>query len=156
VAVGFDTFAYRRRLPHLVRAGKTLFVTFSTEGRGVLTPDERTIVLNSCVHDHLLTMFLHCAVVMPDHVHLLFDAYEEWSLAQILRRIKGNSARQINTLRNIRGSVWQHESFDHLLRSDEALQQKAEYICMNPVRAGLADCVEDYPWLWREWIEGRR
>jgi hypothetical protein len=52
------------------------------------------------------------------------------------------------------GSLWQDESFDHLLRSDESLRQKAEYICQNPVRAGLVEREEDYPWLWREWLEG--
>jgi putative transposase len=156
VAIGFDTFAYRRRLPHLIKASKTLFVTFTTERRRKLSPDERTVALNCCVHDHLLTMFLHCAVVMPDHIHLLFGAFEDWTLGRILKRIKGNSSRLINALRQSRGAVWQHESFDHLLRSDEATSQKAEYICMNPVRAGFVVSPDDYPWIWREWIEGRR
>jgi REP element-mobilizing transposase RayT len=94
---------------------------------------------------------------MPDHAHLLFDPYEEWSLARIQKRIKGNAARLINKRRRERGTFWQHESFDHILRSDEAVRQKAEYICMNPVRAGLVQSADDdYPWLWREWIEGQR
>jgi REP element-mobilizing transposase RayT len=139
-----------------VEAGKTIFVTFSTQKRRTLSPEDRSIALNCCIHDHQLTMFVHCAVVMPDHVHLLFDVYEEWSLARILRRIKGNSSRLINQTCGSRGTVWQRESFDHLLRSDEAVREKAEYICMNPVRAGLVENVDDYPWLWREWAEGRK
>ena len=31
---------------------------------------------------------------------------------------------------------------------------KLPYICENPVRKGLVDFVDDYPWFWREWVEG--
>ena len=101
-------------------------------------------------------MFLHCAVIMPDHAHLLFAAYEEWPLGRILGRIKGNSSRLINKSYGRLGTLWQHESFDHILRSSEAIQQKGEYVCMNPVRAGLVSTVDEYEWLWREWIDGQR
>jgi hypothetical protein len=44
--------------------------------------------------------------------------------------------------------VWEEESFDHVLRSDESLEDKREYIRQNPVRAGLVKTLEDYRWLW--------
>jgi REP element-mobilizing transposase RayT len=49
---------------------------------------------------------------MPDHAHLLFTARpdaEGWTFAlpEILRAIKGTSARSINILLGRRGSVWQ-------------------------------------------------
>jgi len=53
-------------------------------------------------------------------------------------------------------SIWQHESFDHELRRDESLRQKAEYVCANPLRRGLVKTGEEYPWIWREWVEGQR
>jgi hypothetical protein len=40
------------------------------------------------------------------------------------------------------------------LRSDESARSKAEYVCQNPVRHGLVANENDYPWLWREWVEG--
>ena len=46
------------------------------------------------------------------------------------------------------GSLWQRESFDHILRRDEDLIEKAEYIANNPVRAGLVARPEEYRWLW--------
>jgi hypothetical protein len=48
------------------------------------------------------------------------------------------------------GPVWQEESFDHVLRSDESFDQKVEYIRQNPVRRGLVTRPEDYRWLWVE------
>jgi hypothetical protein len=47
---------------------------------------------------------------------------------------------------------WQKGFFDHVLRSDESYSQKWEYVRENPVRAGLAKTLEDWPYwgeLWR-------
>jgi hypothetical protein len=48
------------------------------------------------------------------------------------------------------GPVWQEESFDHVLRSDESLKEKREYIRPNPVRKGLVMQPEEYRWLWMD------
>ena len=70
--IGLDT-AYRRRdLPHLEKNGKTYFLTFCTY-RAMNPLSNRTTTSSStcCIHDHRKLHFLHAAVVMPDHVHLL-------------------------------------------------------------------------------------
>jgi hypothetical protein len=36
--------------------------------------------------------------------------------------------------------------FDHLLRSDESYAEKWNYVRENPVRAGLAQSGEDWPY----------
>jgi len=69
-------------------------------------------------------------------------------LANVLKGIKGASARSINKALGRKGPVWQDESFDHELRRSESIVEKAEYIAMNPVRRGLVEKPEDYPWLW--------
>jgi len=69
--------------------------------------------------------------------------------------MKGVSARRINQLLHRSGPVWQDESFDHVIRSTERSRAKFEYVCNNPVRAGLAGSPDEYPWLWRPWVEGR-
>ena len=45
------------------------------------------------------------------------------------------------------GIVWQRNYFDHRLRSDEGHVEKAEYICQNPVRAGLVTVAEEWPYV---------
>jgi len=72
-----------------------------------------------------------------------------FSLPQIMHAIKGVSARKINLLLNRHGPVWQEEFFDHVLRSNDSLAEKADYICQNPVRAGLVEAEGKYRWLWR-------
>ena len=83
---------------------------------------------------------------MPDHVHILITPSEPWTLSAIMKRLKGVSARQVNQLLGRTGPLWRDESFDHMLRSDESLAEKAEYIRQNPVRAKLVARPTDYPW----------
>jgi REP element-mobilizing transposase RayT len=89
---------------------------------------------------------------MPDHLHLvlspLCDSEGCYSVAEIMQGIKSSSAHRINRLLNHKGQVWQHESFDHVLRRAEGVQAKIEYVIQNPVRAGLVQTVWEYRWLW--------
>jgi putative transposase len=143
--------AYRRRLPHYQSDFRTYFVTFVTRDRLVLPPRTRDIVLQHIVGCDLY--YLHVAVVIPDHVHLIATPHsgcDGWSLPirEILRRVKGASAYEVNTALKRRGALWLDESFDHEIRGDESLAQKCEYVRQNPVRKGLVTRPADYPWLW--------
>ncbi len=95
-------------------------------------------------------------VVMPDHVHLLMMPLRRnadgwpFPLVDILQCLKSTTAHRINRLLGISGPVWEEESFDHVLRSDESLKEKCEYIRQNPVKAGLVQRPGDYRWLWVE------
>jgi REP element-mobilizing transposase RayT len=94
-----------------------------------------------------------CAVVMPDHVHLLYYPSRDsqgllYSLEEVLGGIKGASAHSINKQLRRKGHVWQDESQDHVIRSIYDFNDKLYYIMNNPVKKGLADKPEGYPWLW--------
>jgi REP element-mobilizing transposase RayT len=147
---------YRRRLPHFQRDDTPHFVTSCTYHRWILPERARSIVLDSCLHDNGAKFDLKVAVVMPDHVHLIFTplvdvaAKEVFSLADIMDAVKGASAHRINKTLERKGRVWQTESFDHALRSSESLDAKSEYVLENPVRRGLVNVWADYPWTWRK------
>jgi REP element-mobilizing transposase RayT len=112
---------YRRQLPHLQCDDRQHFVTFCTQHRWILPERIRQIVLECCVHDDGTKFDLRVAVVMPDHVHMIFTplvnehAMEIYSLAEIMDSVKGASAHKINKALERRGRVWQAESFDHVL-----------------------------------------
>ena len=145
---------YRRQLPHLQRDDKPHFLTFCTYRRWILPKDVRSVVLDCCLHDEGTKIELQVAVVMPDHVHLIFTPLvcerkmAVWPLAEITDAIKGASAHRVNQALQRKGRVWQAESFDHVLRSSESLEQKVRYLLENPVRRGLVHKWEDYPWTW--------
>jgi REP element-mobilizing transposase RayT len=162
-------YRYRRRLPHLQKADADLFVTFCTNGRHVLSPQARDIVLAHCLREGGITksvtrapspaekpisrIRLYAVVVMPDHVHMLLKPLRDengwpYPLPDILQCFKGATAHRINRLSQISGPVWEEESFDHVLRSEEWLNEKCEYLRQNPVQAGLVRRPEDYPWFW--------
>jgi len=86
---------YRRQLPHLQRDSKPHFLTFCTHHHWILPEQTRSIVLDSCIHEHDKSVDLLCIVVMPDHVHLIFTPLideqrrEVFSLAHVMNAIKG-------------------------------------------------------------------
>ena len=145
---------YRRQLPHLQVDERQHFVTFCTDHRWILPECVRSIVLGCCLHDNGSKYDLRVAVVMPDHVHLIFtplvdhQGMEVFSLAKIMDAIKGASAHKINRALGRKGRVWQAESFDHVLRSSEGLDAKIQYLIENPVRAGLVQERNEYLWVW--------
>jgi len=73
---------------------------------------------------------------------------ENYTFAEILGPIKGYTAHLINQQMKRCGHVWQDESFDHVLRTEEKLEERIEYLRQNPVRRGLVRSPEQYRWLW--------
>ena len=85
-------------------------------------------------------------VVMPDHLHWLVQL-ESTTLNELMRRVKGRSARRINQRLSRTGPLWQQGFYDRAVRQEEDLRAIARYVIANPVRAGLVKRVADYP-LW--------
>jgi REP element-mobilizing transposase RayT len=147
-------YEYRRRLPHYQKDDHPLFVTFTTDRRWELPSEARDIVLECCLKENRQKLDLHAAVVMPDHVHLIYSPLRRedgwsYSLPEIMKAIKGRSARYINLALKRTGPVWQEEFFDHVLRSNDRLVDRVEYVCENPVRAWIAKVQAEYPWIWK-------
>jgi REP element-mobilizing transposase RayT len=148
-------YQYRRNLPHIQRADRAHFITFTTYERWHLPESVRGLVRDACLYWDGKKFELHALVVMPDHVHLLATFLRKadgdlYQFREVLRSIKSYSARQVNQCLGRTGRVWLDESFDHVLRCEESLDAKEEYLRMNPVTAGLVENPEQYPWFWSE------
>lgn len=144
-------------MPHSarLRAGRfsepqrIYLLTATTEGRETLFTDlaiGRLVVaeLKAAQQDDLAESLAW--VLMPDHLHWLI-ALQHGSLSDLMRRIKGRSAKRINQLTKRQGKLWQDGFHDRALRREEDLLPAARYIVANPLRAGLVSRVGDYP-LW--------
>ncbi len=134
----------RRNLSHWELAGSVYFVTFRT-AQGELLPSERGIVMAHVLEGMGRFYELPAAVIMPDHVHILVRPLAPYDLPRVMKGIKGVSARKINEARSRTGQVWQDESWDRLMRDGEEFEEKLQYMADNPVKAGLARRLEDYP-----------
>lgn len=101
-------------------------------------------------------------VIMPDHVHLIINPLRP-EISVILRKLKGKSARRILDWLMVNGhnvslkklrlgvkdrdfAVWQKDTSANDLFSPKFLQQKLNYIHMNPVRGDLCESPQD--WIW--------
>jgi REP element-mobilizing transposase RayT len=73
---------------------------------------------------------------------------EYWSIGNILHSIKSYSAKQIPTVMNHIGKVWQDGRYDRMIRERKEFQNTWEYIRQNPVKAGLSNTPEEYPYFW--------
>jgi hypothetical protein len=88
----------RRNLPHWELGGSTYFLTFRCAPGVTLEEADRTIVLDNWRHWDGQRYFLHCAVIMSDHVHVLLtplsNGLDTWyPLKQILHTNKGFTAQ---------------------------------------------------------------
>lgn len=78
---------------------------------------------------------------MPDHVHVLVSLSDPGDLKNVVSQWKAFTAKSC-------GIRWQTDFFDHRLRSEEQWELKARYIEENPVRKGLVERAEDWPFVW--------
>ena len=86
---------------------------------------------------------------MPDHAHLLIRPNEGIALSRMMQGIKGVTANLINKSRCTCGPIWLGESYDRIIRDEAEAIEKQNYICQNPVRAGIVEKPEDYLFVYR-------
>jgi REP-associated tyrosine transposase len=122
-------------------------LTFCTNQRTChfLEKDRVHVVLEQFLRAAASTGFAVLAYCfMPDHVHLLIEGLTDASDCRDFIRL----AKQLSGFhfkRAFGGTLWQRYGFERTLRNDEATLSVSRYILENPVRAGIARRVEDYP-----------
>lgn len=107
--------------------------------------------------------------IMSNHVHAVFAPYlSEASLREmrteagrvmfetddapldvIMHSLKSWTANQANGLLGRSGQFWEHESYDHVVRSDEEFHRIVNYVLNNPVKAGLVRDWREWRWSWK-------
>ena len=90
-------------------------------------------------HRNALSVWsVRLALLMPDHIHLIVPFPENGrKIRTIVSKWKEWTAKTL-------GIRWQRDFFEHRIRRDENLREKADYILLNPVRAGLVDKPENW------------
>ena len=84
--------------------------------------------------------------VMPNHVHIVIEPNEAHGLGAIVQAWKSFTAKQANRLLGRRGPFWHKDYFDRYVRDEEHLNRTVDYVENNPVKAGLARSITDWPW----------
>ena len=82
---------------------------------------------------------------MPDHLHLVLAATEQHSAFKpFMANWKQRAGYHYK--QRTRENLWQDSYFDHVLRDDEETHTAITYVLENPVRKGLVQRIEDYPY----------
>jgi REP element-mobilizing transposase RayT len=105
------------------------------------------IVVDAVGHGQTKLEFykLHAFVVMSNHVHVSLTPAV--NVRRIMRGLKGVTACEANRVLGRNGRpFWQDESFDHWVRDGVELERIILYIEYNPVKAGLVEYPEEWPW----------
>jgi type I restriction enzyme R subunit len=96
-----------------------------------------TIVLDSLRHFDEERYDLDCAIVMPNHVHLLVQFKLPTTCSDQCDSWLHFTAYRINKRLGRKGAFWQSEPFDHLVRSGEQFAYLQRYIARNGIEANL-------------------
>ena len=92
----------------------------------------RNIVADCIMHFNGERYDIHAFVIMPNHVHVLLSTRGDNLVQDIVGSWKKFSAHEINKLLGRQGSVWERESFDHMVRNGFSYKDKFDYIISNP------------------------
>ncbi len=87
----------------------------------------RDFLINGNKNDYDLITFC----IMPNHVHLLLKPLKP--LAKVIQKIKGSSAKQINTMMGKSGRFWANDYYDRLIRNEKHFNTVYAYIENNPL-----------------------
>jgi len=171
----YHTMYWERRLPHWIPEDTPIFVTWRLAGtlggrrqdrlphhicdfdeeldrsesgpRWLAQPAVAGIVTQALHYGEAARNWyrLHAWVVMPNHVHVVMTP--QGAFSEIMRWLKWTTARRSNRVLDRTGMpFWQDESFDHWIRDQQEFERIVQYVEWNPVKAGLVECAEEWPW----------
>ena len=136
------------RFPRVVATGAAHHITQRGNARRdvFFTDSDRRIYLNllddAC---RLHGLDLHGYCLMPNHVHLIAVPERPDSLPRALKAVHGRYASYLNARQLASGHVWQGRYYSCPL-DQYHLWEALRYVELNPVRGGIAERAEDYPW----------
>ncbi|MCP4266525.1 MAG: transposase [Candidatus Brocadiaceae bacterium] len=100
-------------------------------------------LLNSISSEMNFFTLAYC--FMPNHLHILTSGGEGANLIKFIKKFKQVSGYNFKKITG--NKLWQKSYHDHVIRKEEDLNSIAEYIFNNPVRKGLVEDYDDYPFL---------
>ena len=146
--MGNEKFPQRKKLPHAVPPwvfqGARHFITVNLmrRGTGELCRGNipEALLASARFYEHQSRWYLWLMLIMPDHMHFIATFDLNRGIRETMKAWKRYQATHL-------GIDWQPDFFEHRLRTQDAFIEKAHYIRMNPVRKGLVERSEEWPWV---------
>ncbi len=117
-------------------------------GRALLQSEQNAMLLIEVLRENVRArkFQLHDFVVMPDHVHLLITVDRDSTIEKAMQLIKGGLSFRVKKEFGYTGEVWQRGFSEVRVDDRQSFLQHREYIAQIPVKAGLAEFPEEFPY----------
>jgi putative transposase len=99
--------------------------------------------LRECADRYHVEIWAYC--LMRNHVHYVCVPKAEDSLARAFNTLHMRYAQHFHGKKGLTGHLWKGRFLSCIL-DEKSVFEEVRYIENNPVRAGLVERAEDYPW----------
>jgi putative transposase len=133
----------------VLSSGRVFFVTTTTSmARRLLQSERNAMLLIDVLRANVATgkFQMHDFVIMPDHLHLLLSLPCDVSVEKAMQLIKGGFSYRLKREFGFQGEVWQRGFSEVRIIDGQSFLQHRAYIVQNPVKAGLVDRAEQWPY----------
>jgi putative transposase len=133
----------------ILSPSRTFFVTTKMSmGRALLQSERNASLFIDVLRSYVAArkFQLHDFVVMPDHVHLLITVPGDMTIEKAIQFIKGGFSYRLKKEFGYSGEVWQRGFSEVRVDDRESFLQHQKYIAENPMKAGLMDSSEKFPY----------
>jgi len=125
---------------HIIQRGNNRQVIFQDEADCARFLD----LLRDASVEHELA--IHSYVLMPNHLHLLVTPAKNTSISRVMQSVGRRYVRHFNLKAQRTGTLWEGRYKSTVIDSEQYFMVCSRYIELNPVRAGLVDAPQAYPW----------
>lgn len=137
------------RRPRLDVPPFPLHVTHRGVNRGAVfnNDDDRReylVALGACAPR--VGVAVHGYVLMGNHVHLLVAGDVPGAVSRLMQALGRRFVKSFNARWSRTGTLWEGRFRSCVVDTDRYLLNCLAYVELNPVRAGLVDAAEYYPW----------
>jgi putative transposase len=98
---------------------------------------------------------LHAVCVMSTHYHGIFET-PRTKLSSALQWLNWCYARSYNTKYGLHGHVFSERFQTRVIEDEASLERRHDYVLANPVRAGLCDSIDAWPWSYSRYVRALR
>jgi putative transposase len=125
---------------HVIQRGNNRQPIFATD------EDYRELLALLEEHARAAGVAVHAYVLMSNHVHLLATPETADGIPQMMQAVGRRYVRFFNRRQARTGTLWEGRYRSTIIQAERYLLACMVYIDLNPVRAGMVDAPESYPW----------
>ena len=125
---------------HIIQRGNNRQAIFA------VADDYRTLLGMLDEHARQCGVAIHAYVLMSNHFHLLATPESAEGIPQMMQSVGRRYVRYFNQRQARTGTLWEGRYRSTLIQAERYLLTCMAYIDLNPVRAGIAQAPQEYPW----------